>query len=77
MHQEQGERGGFRQGDEVEIVRGDLVDILMSIIKDVPVYFNKCVQSVKEHDNGVTVESNRCKVEIDSRMDNSIPEVLD
>lgn len=56
LHQEQGERGGFRQGDEVEIVRGDLVDILMSTIKDVPVHFNKSVQSVKEHDNGVTVE---------------------
>ncbi len=35
---EQGEKFGFRQGEEVEIVRGDLVEILMQSIKDIPCY---------------------------------------
>ena len=29
LHEEKGERFGFRQGEEVEIIRGDLVEILM------------------------------------------------
>lgn len=55
LHEEEGERFGFRQDEEVEIVRGDLVEILMSAIKDVPCYFNQQIESVKQSDTDVKV----------------------
>lgn len=55
LHEEHGERFGFRQGDEVEIVRGDLVDILMHLITDVPCHFDKSIASMNQTDDGISV----------------------
>lgn len=43
LHEEQGEKFGFRQDDEVEILRGDLVEILMKAIADIPCYFDRSI----------------------------------
>lgn len=53
--QEQGEKFGFRQGDEVEIVRGDLVEILMQSIKDIPCYFSQAIDRIEQYDETVKV----------------------
>ncbi len=55
LSEEQGERFGFRQDDEVEIVRGDLVNILMQTIPEVPCYFNQSIASMSQDDEAVTV----------------------
>jgi 2-polyprenyl-6-methoxyphenol hydroxylase-like FAD-dependent oxidoreductase len=55
LHEEKGERFGFRQGDEVEIVRGDLVQILMKTIEDVPRHFNQSIESIEQNDNDTIV----------------------
>ena len=63
LHEEHGEKFGFRQDDEVEILRGDLVEILMKTIADVPCFFNQSITSMQQHDNNVTVNFNDGKVE--------------
>jgi 2-polyprenyl-6-methoxyphenol hydroxylase-like FAD-dependent oxidoreductase len=63
LHEEKGERFGFRQGEEVEILRGDLVKILMDSIKDVPCYFNQTVTDIQQDDEGVKVHFNDGKTE--------------
>ncbi len=55
LHEEKGERAGFRQDEEVEIIRGDLVQILMGAIEGVPCYFNQRVAAIEQNDNGVIV----------------------
>ncbi|ARB93503.1 tetracycline destructase Tet(56) [Legionella longbeachae] len=55
LHEEQGEKFGFRQDDEVEILRGDLVEILMKTIADVPCYFNQSIISIEQNADNVTV----------------------
>lgn len=55
LHEEHGESFGFRQDDEVEILRGDLIEILMNTITDVPCHFNQFVTSLQQDDNGVVV----------------------
>jgi 2-polyprenyl-6-methoxyphenol hydroxylase-like FAD-dependent oxidoreductase len=55
LHEEQGEKFGFRQDDEVEILRGDLVEILMKTITDVPCHFNQSITSMQQNDDSVTV----------------------
>ncbi len=55
LSEEEGEQYGVRQGEDVEIVRGDLVSILMQTIPDVPCYFNQSVEHIEQHDMGVTV----------------------
>lgn len=55
LHEEQGETFGFRQDDEVEILRGDLVEILMQTISDVSCRFNQYITSMHQNDNSVTV----------------------
>ncbi len=55
LHEEQGEKFGFRQDDEVEILRGDLVEILMKAITDVPCHFNKSITNMQQNDDNVTV----------------------
>lgn len=55
LHEEKGERFGFRQDEEVEIIRGDLIEILMSTIKDVPCYFNQLVDKIEQNDDHVKV----------------------
>lgn len=56
--EEEGEAAGFRQGDDVEILRGDLVKILMQKIPDIPCLFGTQVAKLAQHNNGVTVTLN-------------------
>lgn len=55
LFEEHGEKGGFRQGEEVELVRGDLVEILMQTIQDIPCYFNQAVQQINQQPDSVEV----------------------
>lgn len=63
LHEEQGEKFGFRQGEEVEIVRGDLVEILLQKVKDIPCYFNQDIDTIVQHNNGVAVYFKEGRVE--------------
>lgn len=63
LHEEQGEKFGFRQDDEVEILRGDLVEILMQTIPDVPCHFNQTIISMQQNDDNVTVSFKDGRVE--------------
>nr|AIA18942.1 FAD_TeRes [uncultured bacterium] len=63
LFEEHGEKGGFRQGDEVEIVRGDLVDILMKTITDIPCFYDHAIESLTQHDDHVTVQFKNGKTE--------------
>ncbi|MCE3044266.1 tetracycline destructase [Legionella sp. 16cNR16C] len=58
LHEVQGEEFGFRQDDEVEILRGDLVEILMSTITDVPCDFDQSVIRMEQSADGVLVHYN-------------------
>lgn len=55
LHEERGERVGFRQDGEVEIIRGDLIDILMGAIEGTPCHFNRLIDGLQQDDIGVTV----------------------
>lgn len=55
LHEAHGEKFGFRQNDEVEILRGDLIEILMNTIADVPCYFNQSIISMQQNANKVIV----------------------
>lgn len=63
LHEERGESFSFRQGEEVEIYRGDLVEILMATIEDVPLYFNIQVDSIRQNANHVEVHFKNGKSE--------------
>lgn len=63
LHEEHGEKFGFRQDDEVEILRGDLIDILMKTITDVPCYFNQSITSMQQTNDNVIVNFKDGKVE--------------
>ncbi len=63
LHEEHGEAFGFRQDDEVEISRGDLVDILIKSIADVECRFNQSIQHIKQNEKGVIVTFSDGKVE--------------
>ncbi len=63
LFEEQGEKFGFRQGEEVEIVRGDIVNILMQTIPDIPCHFNQAIQSIQQHDDHVEVNFKDGKTE--------------
>lgn len=63
LHEEHGEKFGFRQDDEVEILRGDLVEILMKTIADVPCYFNQSIISMQQNADNVIVNFKDGKVE--------------
>ena len=63
LHEEYGEKFGFRQDDEVEILRGDLVEILMKTIADVPCYFNQSITSMQQNADNVIVNFKDGKVE--------------
>lgn len=63
LHEEQGEKFGFRQDDEVEILRGDLVEILMKTIAEVPCYFNQSIISLQQNADNVIVTFKDGKVE--------------
>lgn len=53
--EEEGERFGFREGEDVEIVRGVLVDILMQLISDQPCYFDHDIDLIRQHPDSVEV----------------------
>lgn len=55
LYKEESEKFGFRQNEEVEIVRGDLVEILMHTIPDVPCHFQQSVTSITQDEHGVQV----------------------
>ncbi|KTD01336.1 tetracycline destructase [Fluoribacter gormanii] len=63
LHEEHGEKFGFRQDDEAEILRGDLIEILMKTIADVPCYFNQSIISMQQNADNVTVNFKDGKVE--------------
>jgi len=56
LHEEKGERFCFREGEDVEIIRGDLVEILIEAIEGVPCHFNQLIDSIKQSDNDVEVQ---------------------
>nr|WP_099982805.1 tetracycline destructase Tet(48) [uncultured bacterium]AKQ05892.1 tetracycline destructase Tet(48) [uncultured bacterium] len=53
--EEQGEKFGFRQGEEVEILREDLIEILKQAIKDIPCHFNQRIKRIKQDGKHVEV----------------------
>lgn len=55
LQEEHGETFGFRQDDDVEIVRGDLVRILMGTIPDVPCHFGQTVNRIDQNEEAVAV----------------------
>lgn len=55
LHEEKGERFGFRQDDEIEIIRGDLVEILMGAIDGVPCHFGQQIDDIKQDGDSVKV----------------------
>ncbi|MCW8399824.1 FAD-dependent monooxygenase [Legionella sp. PATHC038] len=63
LHEEHGEKFGFRQDDDVEILRGDLIEILMKAIADVPCYFNKSIISMQQNADNVIVKFKDGKIE--------------
>lgn len=63
LHEEKGETFGFRQDDEIEILRGDLVDILMKTIPDVPCYFDQSIISLEQQDDNIMVNFKNGRVE--------------
>lgn len=56
LHEEKGERFCFREGEDVEIIRGDLVKILIDAIEGVPCHFNQLIDSIKQNDGDVEVQ---------------------
>jgi 2-polyprenyl-6-methoxyphenol hydroxylase-like FAD-dependent oxidoreductase len=55
LHEEKGEKFGFRQDEDVEILRDDLVEILMKTIESVPCHFSQSIDNIEQNDDGVTV----------------------
>lgn len=58
-----GEDYGFNHGDDVEIVRGDLLAILMDSIKDIPCYFGQTITQIKQHEKYVEITLNNGRTE--------------
>jgi 2-polyprenyl-6-methoxyphenol hydroxylase-like FAD-dependent oxidoreductase len=56
LHEEKGERFAYRQGEDVELARGDLVEILIDAIEGVPYHFNQLIDNIKQSDDGVEVQ---------------------
>ena len=56
LHEETGERFCCRQGEDIEIIRGDLVEILINAIEGVPCNFNQLIDSIKQSDDNVEVQ---------------------
>jgi len=63
LHEEKGERFCFRQGEDVEIIRGDLVEILIDAIEGVPCYFNQLIESIKQNNDDVEVQFKDGRIE--------------
>nr|AIA18371.1 FAD_TeRes [uncultured bacterium] len=63
LHEEKGEKFAFRQDEDVEILRGDLIEILMKTIDDVPCHFNQSIDSIEQNDDDVIVYFKDARVE--------------
>ncbi|MBA3236983.1 MAG: tetracycline destructase [Parachlamydiaceae bacterium] len=63
LHEEKGERFCFREGEDVEITRGDLVQILIDACEDVHCHFNHLVDSIKQSDGDVEVQFKDGRIE--------------
>ncbi len=63
LHEEQGEKFGFRQDDELEILRGDLVEILMKTIAELPCYFNQALSRIKQNEDSLTLHFKDGRIE--------------
>lgn len=55
LRQEEPETAGFRLGEDVEISRGDLVQIFMDLIPDVPCHFSQSITQLDQQKEGVEV----------------------
>ncbi len=55
LSEEYGEKSSFREGNDVEIVRGELVNILLQVASDVPCHFHKEIISLTQKDQYVEV----------------------
>src|SRR3989338_5383713 len=55
LSEEHGEKSSFREGHDVEIVRGELVNILLQAVPDVPCHFHKEIISLTQKDQSVDV----------------------
>lgn len=63
IREEHAETVGFRYGDEVEIYRGNLIEILIKNIPSVPCLFGKYVEKIQQNDDDITVSFNDGKIE--------------
>jgi 2-polyprenyl-6-methoxyphenol hydroxylase-like FAD-dependent oxidoreductase len=63
LHEEKGERFGYRQGEDVEIARGDIAEILMGAIEGIPCHFNQVIDNIKQCDDDVKVQFNDGRIE--------------
>lgn len=63
LHEEKGERFCYREGEDVEIIRGDLVKILIDAIEGVPCHFNQLVDNIKQRDSDVEVQFKDGRIE--------------
>lgn len=63
LSESHGEETGFNHGDDIEIVRGDLLLVLMDSIKGIPCYFGKTITQIKQHEKNVEVTFNDDKTE--------------
>lgn len=50
-----GEESEFNHGDDIEIVRSDLLNILMGSIKDTPCYFGQTITQMKQREKNVEI----------------------
>ncbi|MDN3508113.1 MAG: FAD-dependent monooxygenase, partial [Simkaniaceae bacterium] len=55
LSEEHGEKANFREGNDVEIVRGELVNILLQAVPDLPCHFHKEIISLTQEDQFVEV----------------------
>lgn len=56
LHEEKGERFCYREGEDVEITRCDLVEILIDAIEGVPCHFNQSINRIKQREGDVEVQ---------------------
>ncbi|MCH9770614.1 MAG: FAD-dependent monooxygenase, partial [Gammaproteobacteria bacterium] len=55
LSEEYGEKASFREGEDVEIVRGDLVNILLQAIPEEPCHLDTEITSLTQKDQSVEV----------------------
>src|SRR3990167_1860023 len=63
LSKSENEAVGFHQDDDVEVCRGDLADILMQCISEIPCHFNQTVDRIVQHAESVEVTFKNGRVE--------------